>query len=96
MEKYIYGEIYFSGIFISVLILVICIFYDEDYKGGGDIKLLGALGLVKGFYCVSFIFILSDLLVITFRKIYKKLDKEILEVPYAPFMLISMIILYFI
>lgn len=91
---FLYGEIYFSGILISILILAICLFYQENYKGGGDIKLLGALGLVLGFYPISFIFILSDLLVIIFRKINKKIGKEILELPYAPFILISMISLH--
>lgn len=91
---FLYGEIYFSGILISILILAICLFYQENYKGGGDIKLLGALGLVLGVYPISFVFIFSDLLVLIFRKINEKRDKQILELPYAPFILISMIILY--
>lgn len=94
LAGFLFGKIYFNGILVAIIILTICVIYDENYKGGGDIKLLGALGIATGFINTFYIYIISDILVLIFRVVHKKvLKKEILEVSYAPFILITMSIL---
>lgn len=90
------GKIYISGLLVAIIILAITLIPKyENYKGGGDIKLLGAIGLVKGFIYVYLLFLLSDLIEIIYRYIVlKSLKKEYKTVlPYAPFILISYLIL---
>ena len=89
-----FGKIYFSGILVAVFILAIYLIYDEKYKGGGDIKLIASIGVLIGFYKVAYVYAIAEILVVIFRSIYKKVKKqEIIEISYAPFIFIGMIIL---
>lgn len=91
---FLFGKIYFSGILVAVFILAICLIYDEKYKGGGDIKLIASIGVLIGFYKVAYVYAIAEILVVIFRSIYKKVKKqEIIEISYAPFIFIGMIIL---
>ncbi len=62
---FLYKKIYLTGLLVATLILIICIFIDENYKGGGDIKFIGVIGLLKGFNFTIEFYIISELLVAT-------------------------------
>ena len=87
---FLYKKIYLTGLLLAVLILIICLFIDENYKGGGDIKFIGVIGLLKGFYFTMEFYIISEVLCIIYRKITKKGKKE--EIAYAPFMFLSFLL----
>lgn len=89
-------KIYLSGLLVSIMILIITLFPKyENYKGGGDIKLIGAIGLVNGLHYTYNLFLLAEILEILFRYIIlKPANKNYKQgLPYAPFLLISSIIL---
>lgn len=87
---FLYKKIYLTGLLVATLILIICIFIDENYKGGGDIKFIGVIGLLKGFNFTIEFYIISEILCVVYRKITKKYKKE--EIAYAPFMFLSFLI----
>ncbi|MBS5793789.1 MAG: prepilin peptidase [Clostridiales bacterium] len=87
---FLYKKIYLTGLLVATLILIICIFIDENYKGGGDIKFIGVIGLLKGFNFTIEFYIISEILCVIYRKITKKYKKE--EIAYAPFMFLSFLI----
>ncbi len=75
---------------VAILILLICIFIDENYKGGGDIKLICVIGLLKGFYFTMEFYIISEILCILYRRLFKV--NKVKEIAYAPFMFLSIVI----
>lgn len=87
------GKIYISGLLVAIFILIITLKF-ENYKGGGDIKLIGAIGLLKGFEFTYGLFLFSEILELVFRLILKILKKPSDKgIAYAPIMLISSILL---
>lgn len=89
-----YSKIYLTGIFVAIFIILLCIFLDEKYKGGGDIKLIGVIGILKGFNFTFEMYIISEILCYSYRKI-KKINNTY-QIPYAPFIFLSFLIkIYF-
>ncbi len=85
----LYREIYLTGLLVSIFILIICIFVDERYKGGGDIKLIGVIGMLKGFYFTMELYIIAEVLCAIYTRILKKYN---VEVAYAPFIFLSFLL----
>lgn len=83
-------KMYITGLFISLIILLICILVDENYKGGGDIKFIGVIGLLKGFNFTMEFYIIAEILCFIYRKIKRKNKTE--QLAYAPFMFLSFLI----
>lgn len=84
------GNIYISGLFVSLIILLICVILDENYKGGGDIKFIGVIGLLKGFNFTMEFYIIAEILCFMYRRI-KNIPKE-KPIAYAPFMFLSFLL----
>ncbi|MDD4291284.1 MAG: prepilin peptidase [Clostridia bacterium] len=71
--------------------------FKKDALGGGDIKLLGAAGLVLGWKLTLFSLILASvlgILGILVVSLFKKVDKDD-EIPFAPFLAAGMIFALF-
>ncbi|WP_250277580.1 prepilin peptidase [[Clostridium] colinum] len=83
-------KLYITGLFVALIILLICVFVDEKYKGGGDIKFIGVIGLLKGFNFTMEFYIISEILCFTYRKIKRKNKTE--QLAYAPFMFLAFLL----
>lgn len=95
-EYFVYKIV--SGIIMFLLIFLIKIIGDKIFKreslGGGDIKLLGLIGLALGFYPSLISLIISCSMTLVYYFLSKQDEKEI---PFGPFLLIgALLILYFI
>lgn len=87
-----------SGIVMFLLMFLIKIIGDKSFKreslGGGDIKLLGIIGLALGFYPTLISLIISCSMTLLYYFLSKQDEKEI---PFGPFLLIgALLVLYFI
>ena len=87
-----------SGLILFALIFLIKIIGDKSFKreslGGGDIKLLGLIGLALGFYPSLISLIISCSMTLVYYFLSKQEEKEI---PFGPFLLLgALIVLYFI
>lgn len=87
-----------SGIIMFLLMFLIKIIGDKSFKreslGGGDIKLLGIIGLALGFYTTLISLIISCSMTLLYYFLSKQDEKEI---PFGPFLLIgALLVLYFI
>ena len=87
-----------SGIVMFLLMFLIKIIGDKSFKreslGGGDIKLLGIIGLALGFYPTLISLIISCSMTLLYYFLNKQDEKEI---PFGPFLLIgALLVLYFI
>lgn len=84
-------KLYITGLFVALIILLICVFVDENYKGGGDIKFIGVIGLLKGFNFTMEFYIIAEILCFIYRKTKRKNKTE--QLAYAPFMFLSFLIM---
>ena len=87
-----------SGIVMFLLMFLIKIIGDKSFKreslGGGDVKLLGLIGLALGFYPTLISLVISCSMTLVYYFLSKQDEKEI---PFGPFLLIgALLILYFI
>lgn len=87
-----------SGIVMFLLMFLIKIIGDKSFKreslGGGDIKLLGLIGIALGFYPTLISLIISCSMTSLYYFLSKQDEKEI---PFGPFLLIgALLVLYFI
>lgn len=87
-----------SGIVMFLLMFLIKIIGDKSFKreslGGGDVKLLGLIGLALGFYPTLISLIISCSMTLVYYFLSKQDEKEI---PFGPFLLIgALLVLYFI
>lgn len=87
-----------SGIVMFLLMFLIKIIGDKSFKreslGGGDIKLLGIIGLALGFYPTLISLVISCSMTLVYYFLSKQDEKEI---PFGPFLLIgALLVLYFI
>lgn len=87
-----------SGIVMFLLMFLIKIIGDKSFKreslGGGDVKLLGLIGLALGFYPTLISLVISCSMTLVYYFLSKQDEKEI---PFGPFLLIgALLVLYFI
>lgn len=87
-----------SGIVMFLLMFLIKIKGDKSFKreslGGGDVKLLGLIGLALGFYPTLISLVISCSMTLVYYFLSKQDEKEI---PFGPFLLIgALLVLYFI
>ena len=95
-EYFVYKII--SGFLMFLLIFLIKIIGDKAFKreslGGGDIKLLGLIGLALGFYPSLISLIVSCSMTLVYYFLSKISEREI---PFGPFLLLgALLVLYFI
>ena len=81
-----------------LLMFLIKIIGDKSFKreslGGGDVKLLGLIGLALGFYPTLISLVISCSMTLVYYFLSKQDEKEI---PFGPFLLIgALLVLYFI
>ena len=86
-----------SGIVLFLLMLIIGFIGKKIFKkealGGGDIKLAGIIGLILGLRLGLVSIILSSLLALPYAVAALLLNKDN-EVPYGPFLIASMAIVF--
>ena len=84
----------FFGFFIFLTLAYLFKFFTgKEALGGGDIKLIAAIGSFLGFYGILFTMVFASFFALTFILIFKK-DKT-KEIPFAPFLIMAAIFYVF-
>jgi len=81
------GSAAFGFTTFLILAYLFKIFTKKEALGGGDIKLIAALGSFVGFYGILFTMVFASIFALIFILVFKK-DKSA-EIPFAPFLIAS-------